>query len=178
MGRRERETKRDRFIVVDGEESDESVEAEEEQVRIHRRSRRDLFSLHDSQVGPKLVTIRGGESIVCSTGGGKRRIVDRWRDKETSQDLLQEWTGSTRFRMCWEVLSDQKRSPAQCDFSRDVNGDIIDHFAAKLKVEPRRSKRSARNNVVDPQEASEACLRIWYVHTVLYSTMSRSGACS
>ena len=45
------------------------------------------------------------ESIVGSTDGGERRIVERWEDKETSEDLLQEWTGSTRFRKSWEVLS-------------------------------------------------------------------------
>ena len=40
----ERETKRVRINVFDGEESDEWVETEEEWVRIHRRPRRDLFS--------------------------------------------------------------------------------------------------------------------------------------
>ena len=61
---------------------------------------RDLFSFHDSQGGPKLSDIsKRRESIVCSVDGGERRIVDRWGDKGMSQDLLQEWTGSTRFRM-------------------------------------------------------------------------------
>ena len=46
---------------------------------------------------------------MCSTDGGEMRIVDRWRDKETCQDLLQEWTESTRFRKSWEVLSDQTK---------------------------------------------------------------------
>ena len=45
----ERGTKRVRMNVLDGEESDERGEAEEEWVRIHRRPRRDLFSHHDSQ---------------------------------------------------------------------------------------------------------------------------------
>ena len=40
----ERETKRVRINVLDGEESDEWVETEEEWVRIQRRPRRDLFS--------------------------------------------------------------------------------------------------------------------------------------
>ena len=48
----ERETKRVRINVLDGEESDEWVETEEEWVRIHR-----LFSPHDSQRGPKLSDI-------------------------------------------------------------------------------------------------------------------------
>ena len=74
--RRTRETKRLRINVFDGEESDEWVEAEQELVRIHRHHRRDLFSPHDS-----LMEEHG-------------RIVDRWRDKETSQDLPHEWTGS------------------------------------------------------------------------------------
>ena len=65
----ERETKRVRMNVLDGEESDEWVETEEEWVRIHRRP----------QGGPKLSDIskRRG-SVVCSTDGGERRIVDRW----------------------------------------------------------------------------------------------------
>ena len=78
----ERETKRVRINVLDGEESDEWVETEEEWVRIHRRPRRDLFFPHDSQGGPKLRDIsKRRESIVCSTGGGEWRIVDRWDDK-------------------------------------------------------------------------------------------------
>ena len=111
----ERETKRVRINVLDGEESDEWVETEEECVRIHRRPRRDLFSPHDSQGGPELSdTSKRRESIGCSTDGGEWRIVDRWGDKEsekhqhretcgrgdkeTPQNLPQEWTGSTRFR--------------------------------------------------------------------------------
>ena len=94
-------------------------------MRIHRRSRRDLFSPHDSQGGPKLSDIsKRRESIVCSTDGGEWRIVDRWDDKgsenhehietcsrgdkETRQDLPQKWTGSSRFRKSWGVLIDHK----------------------------------------------------------------------
>ena len=66
------------------------------------------------------------ESIVCSTDGGERRIVDRWGDKETSQDLPQEWTASTRFRKSWRVLKEQTQPPAEDDFSPDVKGDILD----------------------------------------------------
>ena len=78
----ERETKRVRINVFDGEESDEWVETEEEWVRIHRRPKRDLFSPHDSQGGPKLSDIsRRRESVVCSTDGGEWRIVDRWDEK-------------------------------------------------------------------------------------------------
>ena len=157
---RKLKTKRVRINVLDGEESDEWVETEEEWVRIHRRPRRDLFSPHDSQGGPKVSDIsKIRESIVCSTGGGDWRIVDRWRDKEsenhkhreacsrgddeTPQDLPQEWTGSTRFRESWGVLSDyesenhehretcssdieQAQPPAEDDFSLDVNGGILD----------------------------------------------------
>ena len=123
----ERETKRVRIDVLDGEESGEWVEAEEEWVRIHRRPRGDLFSPHDSQDGPKLSDISNRrESTVCSTDEGERRIVDRWRDKETSQDLSQEWTGSTRFRKSWEEAERTKRSPAEDDLSRDAKGDILD----------------------------------------------------
>ena len=62
----ERETTRVRINVLDGEDSDEWVETEEEWVRIHHRSRRDLFSLHNSQSGPKLSDIsKRRESIVC-----------------------------------------------------------------------------------------------------------------
>ena len=78
----ERETKRVRINVLDGEESDEWMETEEEWVRIHRRPRGDLFSPHDSQGGPELSDIsKRRESIVCSTDGGEWRIVDRWDDK-------------------------------------------------------------------------------------------------
>ena len=123
----ERETKRVRINVFDGEESDEWVEAEEEWVRIHRRPRRDLFSPHDSQGGPKLSDIsKRSESIVCSTDGGERRIIDRGGDKETSQDLPREWTGSTKFRKSWGVLSEQTKPSAEGDLSRDVKGDILD----------------------------------------------------
>ena len=74
----ERETKRVRINVLDCEESDEWVETVEEWVRIHRRTRRDLFSPHDSHCGPKLSDIsKRRESIVCTTDGGEWRIVDR-----------------------------------------------------------------------------------------------------
>ena len=74
----ERETKRVRTNVFEGEESDGWVETEEEWVRIHSRHRRDLFSPHDSQGGPKLSDIsKRRESIVCSTDGGEWSIVDR-----------------------------------------------------------------------------------------------------
>ena len=44
-----------------------------------------------------------------------------------SQDLLQEWTGSTRFRKpWWEVLSEQTQPPAEDDFPPDVKGEILD----------------------------------------------------
>ena len=77
--REELETKRVRINVFDGEECDEWVETEEEWVRIHRRSRRDLFSPHDSQGGSELSDIsKRRESIVCSTDGGEWRIVDKW----------------------------------------------------------------------------------------------------
>ena len=79
----ERETKRVRINVLDGEESDEWVETEEEWVPIHCRPRRGLFSRHDSQGGPQLSDIsKTRESIVCSTDGGERRIVDSWRDRK------------------------------------------------------------------------------------------------
>ena len=78
----ERETKRVRINAFDDEESDQWVETEEEWVRIHRRPRRGVFSPHDSQGGPKLSDIsKRRESIVCSTDGGERRILDRWDDK-------------------------------------------------------------------------------------------------
>ena len=75
----ERERKRVRISVFDGEESDEWVETEKESVRIHCRPRRDLFSPRDSQGGPKLTDIsKRHESKVCSTDGGEWRIVDKW----------------------------------------------------------------------------------------------------
>ena len=115
----ERETKRVRINVFDDEESDEWVETEEEWVRIHRRPRRGLFSLNDSQDENKLSDIsKRRESIVCSADGRERRIVDRWGDKEMSQDLLQEWTGSTRFGKSWRCAERNKRSHRQRTTSR------------------------------------------------------------
>ena len=144
----EREAKRVRSNVLDGEESDEWVETEEEWVRIHRPHRRDLFSPHDSQGGLKLSdTSRRRESILCSSDGGERRIVDRWGDKEMSQDLLQEWTGSTRFRKSWGVLSEQTQPPAEDDFSPDVKGDILD-------LRP-TSQQGQRWSLGDPKHQSE-----------------------
>ena len=65
-----REIKRVRINVLDGEENDELVDAEEAWVRFHRRPRRDLFSPHDSQGGPQLSdTSRRRESMVCSIDG-------------------------------------------------------------------------------------------------------------
>ena len=51
------------------------VETEEEWVRIHRRPRRDLFSPHDSQGGPKLSDMsKRRESTVCSTDGVRTEV--------------------------------------------------------------------------------------------------------
>ena len=102
---------------------------------------------------------RDASPLFASTDGGEWRIVDRWDakearimstwrleaggDKETPQDLPQEWTGSTRFRKSWGVLSDQKSENREhretCssdieqmqpleedDFLLDVNGGILD----------------------------------------------------
>ena len=49
LGGKEKQTKKVRINVFDGEESVEWVETEEEWGRIHRRPRRDLFSPRDSQ---------------------------------------------------------------------------------------------------------------------------------
>ena len=65
------------------------------------------------------------ESTVCSTDGGELKIVDRWRDKENFQDLPQEWTGSTRFRKSWQVLSEETKPLAEGDLSPNVKGDIL-----------------------------------------------------
>ena len=157
----ERETKRVRFNVFDGEGSDEWVEAEEEWVRIHRRPRRDLFSPYDSQGGLKLSDIsKRRESVVCSTHGGERRIIDRWRDKETAQDLLQEWTGSTKFRKSWGVLSERTKPSAEGDFSRDVKGDILDFRPLPQQGTEwnlRNSKDQLKKFVADTQEVPETC---------------------
>ena len=67
----ERETKRVRINVLGGEESDEWVETEEEWVRIHRCPRRDLFSPHDAQDGPKLSDVsKRRESIALMEENG------------------------------------------------------------------------------------------------------------
>ena len=211
-----RETKRVRIHVFDGEECDEWVEAEEEKVRIHRRPRRDLFSPHDSQGGPKLSDMsKRRESTVCSTDGGEWRIVDRWgdkgsenqehrktcsrRDKETPQGLPQEWTGSTRFRKSWRVLSDyeygnhehretcssdieQTQPAAEDDLSLDANGGILD-------LRP-TSQQGNRWNLKDRKDQRKilwlirkerlklviGCGKCILFCTVLYREQIRSGA--
>ena len=105
----ERETKRVRINVFDGEESDEWAETEEEWVRIHRRPRRELFSLHDSQgVTQEARSMRPGDASRSATRG----------------------TGSTRFRKSWGVLSDLKSENREHreedNFLPDVNGGILD----------------------------------------------------
>ena len=101
-----------------------------------------------SQGGPKLSDIsKRRESIVCSTDEGERRIVDRWGEKETPQDLLQEWVGSTRFRKSWRVLSEQTQPPAEDDFSPDVKGDILDGRPT--------SQQGKRRNFGDPKDPRE-----------------------
>ena len=67
---------------------------------------------HNTHGGPTLKKIskRGG-SIVCTTDGGERRIVERWGDKETSQGLPQEGQQAQRFRKFWGLLSDQRCHP-------------------------------------------------------------------
>ena len=143
----EREAKRVRINVLDGEERDEWVETEEEEwVRVHRRPR-DLFSPHDSQGGPKLSDI-STKKRVHSLQRRRRRtsIVDRWGDKETFQDLPQEWTGSTRLRKSWAVVSEQTQPPAE-DFSPDVMGDILD-------LRP-TSQQGKRWNLCDPEHQRE-----------------------
>ena len=76
-------------------------------------------------------------------GRKEGRIMSTWGDKETPQDVPQEWTGSTRFRKFWGVLSDGKSENREhsetCssdieqmqplekdDFLLDVNGGILD----------------------------------------------------
>ena len=76
--------------------------------------------------------------------------------KEMPQDLAQAWTGSTRFRKSWGVLSnyetenrehretcssdiEQTQPPAGDYLSLDENGGILDlstQFTARQKVEP------------------------------------------
>ena len=68
--------KRARINVFDGEESDEWVEAEEEWVRIHRRPRRDLFSPHDSQGGPKLSDISKRREFAALTEENGGSLTD------------------------------------------------------------------------------------------------------
>ena len=96
---------------------------------------------HDSQGGPKLSDIsKRRESIVCSTDGGEWRIVDRWGDKETPQDLPHEWTGSTKFRKSWGVSSEQtqplqQRSRVGSAFIGTPMRDTASHFEEEAKFE-------------------------------------------
>ena len=103
-------------------------------------------------------------------------------DKETSQDLPQEWTASTRFRKSWRVLSEQTQPPAEDDFSPDVKGDILD-------LRP-ISQQGKRWNLSDREDQREI---LWLIPkkrpklviahgecilfcTVLYHEQTRKGA--
>ena len=150
-----RATKRVRFNVLGGEERRQ--ETEEEWVRIYRSPQRDLFFRHDSQGGPKLSDIsKRRESRVCSTDGGERRIVDR-------------------FRKSWEVLSYQTKPPAEGDLSRDVKGDPL---RSKAKGGTLAIHVICAKVVADPREAPEACHRIMCILfcTVLYLEQIRRRA--
>ena len=85
------------------------------------------------------------DSIVCSIDGGERWIAGRWEDKETS--LRQEWTGSTRFRKPWELLSGDTKPPAKGDLPRDVKGDILDFRPT--------SQQGKTWNLSDPKDLRE-----------------------
>ena len=120
------------------------------------------------------MTFRRDASPVCSTDGGEWRIVDRWDDKgsenhehtetcsrgdkKTPQDPPQEWTGSTRFRKSWGVLSDHKsenrehretcssdieqmRPLEEDDFLPDVNGGIISQQGNRWNLRNRKDQR-------------------------------------
>ena len=148
-------------------------------------SRRDLFSPQDSQGGPKLSDIsKRRESIVWSTDGGELRIIDRWGDKETSQDLPQEWTGSTKFRKSWGVLGEQTKPSAERDHSRDVEGDILD-----LRPTSQQGKEWNLRNRKDQLEIVWlirkkcpklviGCCKCILFCTVLYHEQIRKGAWS
>ena len=114
------ETKRVKLNVLDGEESVEWVEAEEEWIHNCLREICSFPATLKSNIS------RSRQFTVCSTNGYERRIVDRWGDKETSQDLPQELTGITRFRKSWVVLSEQPKPPTEGDLSPDLKGDILD----------------------------------------------------
>ena len=190
----ERETKRVRINVLDGEESDEWVETEEEWVRIHRRPRRDLFSPHDSQGGPMLSDIsKIRESIVCSTDGGDWRIVDRWddkgsenhehmetcsrRDKEKPQDLPRERTGSTRFRKSWGVLSDHQSENREHRESCSSDIEQMQPLAEDLRPTSQQGNRWNLRNRQDQREIlwlirkkhPKLVIGCGKMHTVLYS---------
>ena len=105
----------------------------------------EICSLPTNFLGrPKLSGIsKRRESLVCSADGGERRIVDRWGDEEMSQDLLQEWTGSTRFRKSWwsaertNAATSRGRLPAGCGWGTSLTSP--------------RSK--AKGGTSDPREA-------------------------
>ena len=59
-----------------------------------------------------------------------------------SQDLLQEWTGSTGFTKSWRVLSEQTQPLAEDDFSPDVR-------VTSLAFDPMRSKASGGTSKIE-----------------------------
>ena len=140
----ERETKRVRINVLDGEESDEGWRLKKEWVRIHRRPRRDLFSPHDSQGGPKLSDIsKRRESIFCSTDGGEWRIVDRWDDKGSENH--EHRVTRRRLKICLKSGQEAQDSEilggccATVKVRIESTGRLVaatTYFATRHKVEP------------------------------------------
>ena len=147
----ERESKRVRINAFDDGESDEWVETEEEWVRIHRRPR-DLFSLHDSQGGPKLCDIsKRRESIVCSADGGERRIVDRWGRQ---RDVPRSASRGDRKHKIQKVLGSAERTNAATGRGTDMKGDILDLMLPPTPV--CREERFGFGEVVTPSSSSSS----------------------
>ena len=150
----EREAKRVRFNVLDAEEKDEWG-GDGGRMGANPPSSPTRPVLSPQHSGPTLRKIsKRRESIVCTTDGGERRIVERWGDKETSQGLPQEGTASTKVQEVLGFAQRPEMPSAEGDLLQDMNG------ARGQKVEPQRSKRSACSFVVGPREASETYHRI------------------
>ena len=111
----QREAKRVRIIVFDGEGVDTLVKSEES-------ARQNLFSPGDALVARWCPRSRRGESpLYAVVNGSGRSSVDRWKVRETRPHLLQDWTGSTRLRKSRDALREKN---SLISYWRGVKGSL------------------------------------------------------
>ena len=118
------------------------------------------------------------ESIVCSTDGGERRIVDRRGDKESENRMH----GARRRPKIFLMRDTASLVEDEPKFENDLRaeGDILDlrPTTQQGKEWNLRDRKNQRKILADTQEAPEICHRMRQVSAhcfVLSCTMSRSG---